>query len=233
MRLQVFLSHSGVCSRRRALELVQSGRVRVNGLVIREPSHAIDGDKDTVTLNNQRVSLKEKQYILINKPKGVTTTKKDHFAEKTIMDILPEKFRHLFPVGRLDRDTTGLLILTNDGDFSYGLTHPSFNIDKVYLAVLDKPLSEGHRKQLQNGVEIDNELTAPCKISILEDKKAEITIHEGRKRQVRKMFALLGYRVLDLRRVRFGNLSLGDLKIGHWRKISEEELAKLKSAIKK
>lgn len=228
MRLQVFLSHSGICSRRRALELVQSGKVKVNGLVTKEPSRSINPDKDIVILDNRRVFLKEEIYILLNKPAGITTTKKDRFAKKTVMDLLPLEYKHLFPVGRLDKDTTGLLILTNDGDFSYRLTHPSFSIDKVYVVSLDKKLAENHRRQLQSGVKLDGNLTAPCKIAYLGEKQVKIIIHEGRKRQIKRMFALLEYKVSDLKRVSLGSLSLGDLPIGHWRRISDEELSRLK-----
>ncbi|MBL7130124.1 MAG: rRNA pseudouridine synthase [Candidatus Omnitrophica bacterium] len=273
MRLQVFLSHSGICSRRKALELIKSYKVKVNGLVVTEPSLAIDPNKDIVNLDDRKIFLKEKIYILLNKPRGVTTTKKDRFAKKTVMDLLPGKYKHLFPVGRLDKDTTGLLILTNDGDLSYKLTHPSFSIDKVYIVSLDKELAENHKNQLQKGVNIDGNLTSPCKIIKLDDKTVnpvrelrsltacadggfkppsalsgndhpdvtsglafsngvKITIHEGRKRQIKRMFALFKYKVIDLKRVVLGNLSLGDLSTGHWRKISNEELSKLEAILK-
>ena len=232
MRFQVFLSHSGFCSRRKALELIKSGKVRVNGLVVVEPSCQIDPTKDVVNLDNKEISLKEKVYILLNKPMGVTTTKKDRFADKTVMDLLPAKYRHIFPVGRLDKDTTGLLILTNDGDLSYKLTHPSFIIDKVYVAELNKVLAQNHKNQLQDGVNLDNKITSPCKIVKSDDRKIKIIIHEGRKRQVKRMFALFKYKVADLKRVALGNLCLGNLKLGHWRKISNRELLGLRNIIK-
>ncbi|NQU19594.1 rRNA pseudouridine synthase [bacterium] len=232
MRFQVFLSHSGFCSRRKALELIKSGKVKVNGLVVVEPSYQIDPTKDVVTLDNKEISLKEKVYILLNKPTGVTTTKKDRFAEKTVMDLLPTKYRHLFPVGRLDKDATGLLILTNDGDLSYKLTHPSFIIDKVYVAELNKVLAQNHKNQLQNGVNLDNKITSPCKIVKLGNRRVKIIIHEGRKRQVKRMFALFKYQVADLKRVSLGNLCLGNLELGHWRKISDRELLGLRNIIK-
>lgn len=232
MRFQVFLSHSGFCSRRKALELIKSGKVKVNGLVVVEPSYQIDPTKDVVTLDNKEISLKEKVYILLNKPTGVTTTKKDRFAEKTVMDLLPTKYRHLFPVGRLDKDATGLLILTNDGDLSYKLTHPSFIIDKVYVAELNKVLAQNHKNQLQNGVNLDNKITSPCKIVKLGNRRVKIIIHEGRKRQVKRMFALFKYQVADLKRVALGDLCLGNLELGHWRKISNRELLGLRNIIK-
>ncbi|MDD5005307.1 MAG: pseudouridine synthase [Candidatus Omnitrophica bacterium] len=232
MRLQVFLSHSGVCSRRKALELVMSGKVRVNNEIITEPSCQIDPAADIVCLNGKKIFLKEKIHILLNKPKGVTTTKKDPFAEITVIDLLPAQYKHLFPVGRLDKDSTGLLILTNDGDLSYKLTHPAFGIDKVYVAELDKALSEDHRNKLQKGVMLDSELTSLCKITKINERKIKIIIHEGRKRQIKRMLALFKYRVLDLERITLGNLNLGDLPRGQWRKISDNELLQLRKLIK-
>jgi pseudouridine synthase len=205
----------------------------VNGSVVREPSHPVDPCKDTVVFEKRRMSLKEKIYILLNKPKGVTTTKKDRFAQRTVMDILPAGYKHLFPVGRLDKDTEGLLIMTNDGDFSYKLTHPSFAINKVYVAKLDRDLSPDHRIRLEAGVSLDDELTAPCQIVNLGEKEVKITIHEGRKRQIRRMFALFRYKVAGLKRVSVGSLNLGDLPVGRWREISDKELAELDLPISK
>ncbi len=232
MRLQVYLSHSGICSRRRALQLVMSGKVKVNDTVITEPSYQIKLEKDIVLLEGKEVSLKQKAYILLNKPLGVTTTKEDRFAKKTVMDLLPKEYKHLFPVGRLDKNTTGLLILTNDGDFAYKLSHPSFRIDKVYIATLDRALSEQHRKQLQKGVNLDDGKTSPCKVVLLKNKKINITIHEGRKRQIKRMVALFRYQIKDLTRVSLGNLSLGNLPMGHWREITSHELTKLRNILK-
>ena len=233
MRLQVFLSHSGACSRRRALELIKFGRVKVNGSIIREPSYQVGTNENGVYLDNKKIFLKENIYILLNKPKGVTTTKKDHFAEKTVMDLLPLQYQHLNPVGRLDKDTTGLLILTNDGDLAYKLSHPSFGVDKAYVAYLDKTLSENHKRMLEKGIELDGELTSACKIIQLDEKRIKITIHQGRKRQIRRMLAILRYKVMDLARIEFGGLSLGNLAIGSLRKISDKELIKLQEIVEK
>jgi pseudouridine synthase len=229
MRLQVFLSHSGACSRRKALELIKAGRVKVNNAIIVEPSHAIDASRDVVILEGERLSLKEEIYLILNKPKGVTTTKKDPFAEKTVMDLLPGEYSHLFPVGRLDRDTTGLLILTNDGDFSYRLMHPSFKIDKVYIATLDKPLVEDHKVKMQRGVVLEGEQTLSCRIENSGNKQIKITMREGRKRQIRRMLALFKYKVIELERVSFGGLNLGNLPLGHWRMLSHNEISNLKN----
>lgn len=211
-----------------ALELIKAGKVKVNGIIAREPSCQVEPATDSVYLDNKRIFLKEKVYLLLNKPKGVTTTKKDRFAAKTVIDLLPHKYKHLFPVGRLDKDSTGLLILTNDGDLSYKLTHPAFGVDKIYIAELDRALDENHKNQLQKGVRLDGILTSTCKIFRLNGRKIKITIHEGRKRQIRRMFALFKYRVLDLQRVTLGNLSLGNLATGSWRKLTHKEVAELK-----
>lgn len=233
MRLQVFLSHSGACSRRKALELVKSGKVKVNGSIVIEPSYPIDSSKDSVCLNNKKVFLKEKVYILLNKPRGVTTTKKDYFAEKTVMDLLPSEYKHLNPVGRLDKDTTGLLMLTNDGDLAYKLSHPSFSIDRIYIVYLDKELNENHRKILEKGIDLDGELAFPCKIIPIGNKKIKVIIHQGRKRQIRRMFIELRYKVAGLERIGFGSLDLGSLALGSWRKVSYQELVNLKETIEK
>ncbi len=217
MRLQVFLSHSGACSRRKALLLIQSGRVIVNGQKVLEPSFSVQPSSDIVTLDGKEISLKEKTTILLNKPKGVVVTVSDKFAEKTVIDVLPSQFRHLYPVGRLDKDTTGLLLLTNDGDLAYRLAHPSFEVDKTYEVILGKPLLEADRKRLENGVFLEGKKTAPCRIKTIAQNIYEIVIHEGRKRQIRYMFASLRYHVWELKRTKQGSLVLGDLKVGEWR----------------
>jgi len=232
MRLQVFLSHSGACSRRKALELIKAGKVSVGGRVETEPSYEVNPADKNIFLNGKRISLKENTYVLLNKPSGVTTTKKDTFADTTVMDLLPAAYQHLFPVGRLDKDSTGLLILTNDGDLSYKLTHPAFGVDKVYIAKLDKELIEPHRNQLQKGVILEGAITSPCRISKIGGREIEIVIHEGRKRQIRKMLALFKYKVLALERIAIGSLNLGNLASGKWREISENELARLKKIIR-
>jgi len=233
MKLLLFVSHSGLCSRRDAMDLIQGGHIKVNGVVIREPSSTVEPQKDRVYFRERQLSVKENIYIVINKPKGVTTTKEDRFAKVTIMDLLPTEYRHLNPVGRLDQDTTGLLILTNDGDLTHKLTHPSFHIDKIYIADLDRSLTNKDRVRLENGVELEDGKTLPCKIFNLEAGRVKINIHEGRKRQIKLMFKIVGYKVRTLRRVSIGNLQLGDLKEGSWRKLSNIEVGKLKDADKK
>lgn len=226
MRLQVFLSHSGICSRRKALDLVKSGRVKVNNAVVREPSFQVDSSRDKIHFDGKQVELKENIYILFNKPEGVTTTKKDNFAEKTVFDILPKKFQHLNPVGRLDKDSSGLLILTNDGDLTYKLTHPSFETGKTYEVKLDNELRLCDKSKIEKGVELEDGLTSPCKIEAAKGL-VRITIHEGKKRQVRRMFAALNYNVVKLRRIQEGSLDLGNLKLGAWRPLNADEVCRL------
>ncbi len=228
MRLQVFLSRSGASSRRGALTLIFAGRVSVNGRVITEPSFIVRPESDRVFLDGRPLGPHEKAYVLFHKPKGVVTTKRDRFAAKTVLDFFPEELRHLNPVGRLDKDTTGLLLLTNDGDLAYRLTHPSFDVEKVYRVRLDKALSPADKKKLEKGVVLDGKRTLSCRIGGRSAAQIEMTIHEGRKRQIRRMFALLGYAVEELERVRHGPLALGDLKPGSWRRLTPDEIQALK-----
>jgi 23S rRNA pseudouridine2605 synthase len=228
LRLQVFLSRSGVCSRRQALVLIQSARVRVNGAVVTEPSFFVDEDTRAVSLDGKIVSLSSPVVILLNKPKGAVTTVQDRFAEKTVLELLPRRLRSVHPVGRLDKDTTGLLLLTNDGSLTHRLIHPSFEVEKVYQAFLDRDVDEKDRRVLEHGVMLEGRRTAPCRIRKVSMGLFEVTLHEGRKRQVRKMFALLGYRVKELSRIRQGFLTLGDLKPGEWRLLTQEEVKRLR-----
>jgi len=227
MRLQVFLSSSGVASRRAAAGIVRSGRVMVNARRIIEPSCRIDPEKDKVFLDQKRVLPKKKIYILLHKPKGVTSTKKDPFAKRTVMDLLPRCYSHLNPVGRLDRDTTGLILLTNDGGLINKLTHPRYNIEKVYLVTLDKKLFSKDKVRLENGVTLEGRRTAPCRIRLKEKACLEMTLREGRKRQIKRMLSKIGYRVVDLKRIKEGALGLGLLSEGRWRILTEKEIAEL------
>jgi pseudouridine synthase len=243
MRLQVFLSHSGACSRRKALSLILGGCVTVDGKTILEPSYQLTSPSVSVSLNGKRIlPNKENIYILLNKPKGVTTTKCDRFAEKKVLDVLPLKFKGLYPVGRLDKDTTGLILLTNDGTLTHRMSHPSFEVDKAYKVMLDRSISGTDIKSLEKGVFLDGKKTAPCRISEVGPrrsgprsdlgKEVEIVIHEGRKRQIRRMFALLRYHVKELTRIRQGTLALGDLKEGQWRFLTKDEVQRLRRALK-
>jgi pseudouridine synthase len=231
MRLQVYLSHSGACSRRKALALILAGRVMVNGNKIVEPSFAVSA-QDHVVLDRKQLSLKSKITILLHKPKGVVTTKKDAFAAKKVVDLLPSELRFLNPVGRLDQDTTGLLLLTSDGDLAFRLTHPSFEVAKTYRVALDKPLAPQDKTRIEKGVILDAQLTSASKIIRFTPQDLDIVIHEGRKRQVRRMFAAFGYHVVSLCRIQQGSLALGALKEGAWRFLTQQEVQKLEQESK-
>lgn len=227
VRLQVFLSKAGIASRRAAVDIIKSGRVIVNGRRLSEPSYRIDPERDRVFFNDKRVMPLRKLYVMMNKPKGVTSTKKDRFAEKTVIDLLPSELRYLNPVGRLDKYTTGLMLLTNDGELINRLTHPSFNIDKSYEARLDRHLQKQDKFKIEKGIKLDGKYTAPCNISFKKGNLIEIVLHEGRKRQVRRVFAVSGYKVLELKRLRESFLKLGQLKEGEWRYLTNKEVAQL------
>jgi len=231
IRLQVFLSHSGVCSRRKALEIIQAGHVSVNKKKILEPSTQVDPGKDKVCVNGKAVQGKDYEYIVLNKPTGFTVTKADKFAEKTVFDILPKQFKHLSPVGRLDKDTEGLLLMTNDGDLAYKLTHPKFNVDKTYFVRIGGKLSGEKQKRLEKGVYLDGKKTAPAEIKnvkVLQDQTEFLMIiHEGRKRQIRLMVRSIGHSVSYLKRLSQGPLQLGNLKTGQWKILKKRDLGLL------
>jgi 23S rRNA pseudouridine2605 synthase len=232
MRLQVFLSHNGVCSRREAMEIVQSGRVTVNGRMQMEPSFDVDGSED-IKVDGKKVQTQSYTYIMLHKPPGYTTTKDDPHADKTVLDLLDKKMHFLSPVGRLDRDSEGLLLLTNDGNWAYGLTHPKFHLDKTYIVHVKGKVSKENIKKLQQGVMIEDEKTAPCRIEQVRyndaDTEVQITIHEGKKRQIRRMFWSLGHRVFFLKRISIGPLVLGSLKSGQWRVLDQKEIESLRT----
>ena len=228
MRLQVFLSQSGIASRRGSKEVISSGRVFVNKKCIYDPAFNVDPEKDLVSLDNKRISQKQKIYIMLNKPKGVMSTKKDPFAKKTVMDLLPERFKHLNPVGRLDKDTTGLMLLTNDGELINILTHPSFKVEKLYEVRINKQVTPADKLKLEKGVRLDEKYTSPCKIVLKREKTLQITLHEGRKRQIRRMFSSVGYKVVELKRLKEDFLSLGALSVGKWRFLKDTEISRLK-----
>lgn len=231
LRLQVFLSRNGVCSRRQAMDIIKAGRVRYNGQICREPSTSVDPGKDHVFVDGKRVQGKQYEYILLNKPSGYTTTKSDRHAQKTILNLLPRKYHHLSPAGRLDKETEGLLLLTNDGDVAYKLTHPKFNIDKTYFVRIRGRLLPDEKNRLEKGIVIEGKKTAPGRIKNVKTYKDKtelmMVIHEGRKRQVRMMFATTGHTVIYLKRLDQGPLSLGALKKGSWRLLSRREVDRI------
>jgi len=238
-RLARFLAHAGVASRRHAEELIAGGRVQVNGVVVTAQGTRIDPANDRVSVDGRVVAAASKHiYLLLYKPAGYVSTARDPQGRPTVLDLLPSEVRRLrvYPVGRLDIDTSGLLLLTNDGDFALRLTHPRYAMEKQYEVLVQGYAEEAALAALREGVEISEDdggkhRTAPAQVrrlqQMVEEGKGswlELRIHEGRKRQVRRMLAAVGYRVLQLRRVGVGPLKLGDLREGKWRYLNEEEV---------
>ena len=232
IRLQKWLSQAGAASRRKAEELILAGRVSLNGQVVTELGAKADPENDLVELDGKIVEIAlDKIYIMLHKPEGVVTTVTDPFGRVTVMDLVPQGMG-LYPVGRLDYDTSGLLLMTNDGEWTQKLTHPKYEIGKTYIAVVKGiPVAESLRK-FRHGVVIDGKKTAPAKIKIITkapNAKLLITIHEGRNHQVRKMCEAIGHKVISLKRVEIGGLALGELPKGKWRALTPKEMKNLVS----
>ncbi|MBR4892383.1 MAG: rRNA pseudouridine synthase [Clostridia bacterium] len=228
VRLQKFISECGYTSRRKAEEMILNKRVKVNG-VIAELGVKVDELTDRVEIDGKLIKKEdEKVYIMINKPTGYLSSVSDDRGRKTVVDLLNIKER-VFPVGRLDYDTEGLLILTNDGEFTYKVTHPKFEITKTYVATLNKNLIKEDKQKLLDGVTIEDYIAIASVIEEINEEKKEvlITISQGKNRQVRKMFESVGYKVLKLKRISIGNLMLGSLKRGEWKKLSQKELDRI------
>ena len=226
IRLNRFISMSGLCSRRKADELIAEGKVKVNGKVVLEMGHKVSM-RDKVLVNNQLISPEKKQYILLNKPKGTICTKSDPNNRKTVLDLLPDDLKHMNPVGRLDRNTTGVLILTNDGELTQNLIHPSKKIKKIYKATLNEHISQEQMNQLVTGIELEDGLSMFDKlVDLNEDEKPRygIEIHSGKNRVIRRMFEAVGVQVVKLDRVLFHNIERRGLKRGEWRFLRDKEL---------
>lgn len=232
IRLQKFLANAGVCSRRKAEEFIQQGEVSVNGKVITELGFKINCDKDEIKFKGKTVKpVNKHKYIILNKPIGFVTTVKEQFGRPTVMDLIKEKNISLLPVGRLDMYTSGALILTNDGDFIYKVTHPKNEIEKTYNATVRGIVNNEDVERLKKGVEIEDYVSGKAKVRILkidEEKnisRLEITIHEGKNREVRKMCQAIGKSVIALHRSKIGNITVKDLKIGEYRELNQKELS--------
>jgi pseudouridine synthase len=233
MRLNKFLSSAGVGSRRKCDDYIVEGRISVNGEIVKTLGIKIDELRDKITFDGNEVKSEQKLvYLVLNKPKDVITSAKDEYERKTVLDLIPLNIR-VFPVGRLDQDTTGLLLLTNDGELANKLMHPKFKIPKTYHVLLDKIIHPKDKYHFERGILLDDRKTTPCKLSeirIIDNcSLLEIILHEGRKRQIRRMFDELGYRVVELDRIGFGPLSLSGIKRGEWRYLSREEISRLKT----
>jgi 23S rRNA pseudouridine2605 synthase len=232
MRLAKFLAHAGVASRRAAEQLVFAGRVSVGGEVVRDPARDV-GERDAITVDGKAVALERRQVVYaLHKPAGYVSTAKDPQGRPTVVSLIESRER-LYPVGRLDADTTGLLLLTNDGDLAHRLTHPSFEVPRVYRAhVRSPPVREPALRRLREGVLLDDGMTAPAAVRRLTPDRLEIVLREGRKRQVRRMCEAVGHRVIALERVAFGPLRLGDLPLGRHRLLKAAEVEELRRAAK-
>jgi pseudouridine synthase len=234
-RLQKILAAAGVGSRRQCESILADGRVAVNGAVITELGSKADPETDKITLDGKPIGrAAEKVYILLNKPPGYTSTRSDPHAEHTVLKLIKGTDAFLYPVGRLDVDTSGLLILTNDGEFTKLMSHPSHEVEKIYVAVVRGRITASELTQLERGVELEDGLTAPARTRLITASRetgtstVEIAIHEGRKRQVRRMFNEIGHRVERLTRIRLGNLDLKGLKEGESRPLTKKEISELK-----
>jgi 23S rRNA pseudouridine2605 synthase len=231
VRLAKYLAHAGVASRRASEQLVFSGRVTVGDEVVRDPARDVDGSIPvSVDGRHVRVSNGQRAVYAVHKPRGVVSTARDPQGRPTIVSLVPST-RRLYPVGRLDADTTGLILLTDDGELAHRLTHPSFEVPRTYHAkVRHPPVREEALRRLREGVELDDGQTLPARVKRLSPDRVELTIREGRKRQVRRMLEAVGHPVIALERVRFGPLWLGKLEEGQHRRLTAPEIEKLRRA---
>ncbi|MDK1021605.1 MAG: pseudouridine synthase [Candidatus Hydrogenedentes bacterium] len=231
VKLQKFLASCSIASRRECERLIVEGRVSVNGAVA-TLGDRIEADNDTVTLDGNALSRDRHVYVVLNKPKGVITSVKDTHDRETVLDLITGVDARIFPIGRLDMDVTGTLLLTNDGELTHQLSHPSFEIDKVYMAWVSGHVRAASLQQLQEGVLLEDGMTAPARAKIVKRGQnstlIRLTIHEGRKRLVKRMCAAVKHRVYDLRRIRIGTIQSDDLMPGEWRHLSNEEVESLK-----
>ncbi len=232
MRLNKYIASAGVCSRRKADELIANGNVKINGAVVREMGAQV-AEGDTVTVNGTEIKgATEKIYVAVNKPLGYITSMRDDRERPTVADLVADIPERLFPVGRLDYNTTGLLIMTNDGELTYTLTHPKHEVTKTYIATVAGVLSKARLAKLRKGVDIGGFVTSPAQVRVIKQNPrsavVEISIHEGKNRQVRKMFAAVGNKVQSLERVAIGDIKLGRLLQGHYRKLTRAEVEYLK-----
>ncbi len=229
MRLGKFLAHAGIASRRRAEDLVHAGRVSVGGITVRDPARDVD-ERSDVAVDGKPVSGAEPHEIwALHKPAGVVSTAKDTHGRRTVLDLVSQAKGRLYPVGRLDADTTGLILITNDGELANRLMHPSFEVPKTYRVRVSKPpVREPALQALRNGVELEDGMTAPALVRRLHADQLDITIHEGRKRQVRRMCEAVGHPVKEIERTAFGPLRLGTLPRGQARRLTPAETQRLR-----
>ena len=231
MRLAKFLAHAGVASRRAAEEIIRAGRVTVAGATVTDPARYVDADSGVAVDGRYLEGPEARVVFVVNKPPGVLSTAADTHGRRTVVDLVPSAGARLYPVGRLDADSTGLILVTNDGDLAQRLTHPSFEVPRTYRAtVRPSPVPERALRTLREGVDLDDGRTAPAKVRQLRPGMLELTIHEGRNHQVKRMCEAVGHRVRTLQRVRFGALRLDDLPEGAHRRLKRAEVEGLRKA---
>jgi len=229
VRLAKFLAHAGVASRRGAEEIIRAGRVQIAGTTVTDPARDVDVDSGVAVDGKFLEGPEERMVFLVNKPKGVLSTAADTHGRRTIVDLVPSRGARLYPVGRLDADSTGLILVTNDGDLAQRLTHPSFEVPRTYrAAVRPAPVPEHALRTLREGVDLDDGRTAPAKVRQVKPGVLELTIHEGRNHQVKRMCEAVGHRVNTLQRIRFGPLRLDDLPEGAHRRLKAAEVEGLR-----
>jgi len=231
IRLNKYVAHCGICSRRKADEHIKQGLIKVNGKIINEPGHRIS-PKDEVQFRDEVIKPEVRRiYVLMNKPKGTITTSNDEKGRKTVMDLIGTDVKErIYPVGRLDKETTGLLVLTNDGDLAKKLSHPSYNVKKIYHVVLDKPVVKKDLQSIINGLKLEDGVAEVDGIDYVKNKGKEevgIEVHIGKNRIVRRIFEHLGYEVIKLDRMYYGGLTKKDLPRGHWRNLTSQEVINL------
>ncbi|OIO81596.1 MAG: hypothetical protein AUJ89_00400 [Candidatus Omnitrophica bacterium CG1_02_43_210] len=235
MRLQKVLARAGIASRRKAIKIIENGSVEVNGRVVTEKGFGVDIDKDKITVAGKPISAEKYIYILLNKPKNCISTVSDPNLRKTVMDVVGLIDKRVYPVGRLDKHTTGLLLMTNDGELAYRLTHPKFGVEKTYEALVKGSVTQHAIDKIKRGLFVDGKKTQRAKVDLLfkdkEKSRLKVKIHEGRKHQVRLMLLTVGFPVKQLKRVNFGNLSLGTLKVGSCRLLTVNEISGLKKLV--
>ncbi|MDO5715046.1 MAG: pseudouridine synthase [Tissierellia bacterium] len=232
MRLQKFIAHSGAASRRKGEDLILQGRVKVNNRIIKELGTKVDPSKDRVYLDGRRLKLEDKNiYIILNKPIGFVSSAKDEKGRHTVVDLIDVEER-IYPVGRLDIDTTGLILLTNDGKLAHRLMHPSFEVPKTYIVTVQGKPDKTALKILRKGVHLGDFTTSPAEVTMLKnyerDSILRITIHEGKNHQVKRMFSKVGHEVKKLKRISIGEIELGGLEVGNYRYLEESEIKYLK-----
>lgn len=223
MRLDKFLSNNGFGSRKDVKLLIKKQNIYINDTLIKQADYSFEPTKDIVKVNDQIVKYKEFYYFLLNKPKGYISATED-YKQNTVLDLLPE-YSHLdlFPVGRLDKDTTGTLLITNDGQLAHALLSPKKHVDKVYIATLDKDIPSSIINDFEKGIILDNELTLPAKLEILEHNVAKVTLHQGKYHQVKRMFSHFGLEVIELHREKFAFLTVDNIPLGTYRELTLEE----------